>query len=113
MHRPLFRERVLAELLPPLMEDGRSLLWESIGKKFTGLDYTEADKLSRQNKEFIKELFPSSDIYASLFSREGAEADRRGGAQHRGVQRMLERIGFRYFEPHRSVRRRAALRGRT
>ena len=66
MHRPQFRERVLAELLPPLMKDGRSLLWESIGKKFTGLNYVETGKLSRRNKEFIR-LFPSSDIYASLF----------------------------------------------
>lgn len=96
MHRAIFRERVLAELLPPLMEDGRSLLWESIGKKFTGLDYTEADKLSRRNKEFIKELFPSSDIYASLFPAKAQKLIGEVGANTRGVQRMLERIGFRY-----------------
>lgn len=96
MHRPLFRERVLAELLPPLMEDGRSLLWESIGKKFTGLDYTEADKLSRRNKEFIKELFPQSDIYASLFSARAQKLIGEVGPNTRGVQRMLERIGFKY-----------------
>ncbi|HEY1088883.1 MAG TPA: arginine N-succinyltransferase [Archangium sp.] len=96
MNRSLFRERVLAELLPPLMEDGRSLLWESIGKKFTGLDYTEADKLSRRNKEFIKELFPSSDIYASLFTAKAQKLIGEVGPNTRGVQRMLERIGFRY-----------------
>lgn len=96
MHRALFRERVLAELLPPLMEDGRSLLWESIGKKFTGLDYTEADKLSRRNKEFIKELFPQSDIYASLFPARAQKIIGEVGANTRGVQRMLERIGFKY-----------------
>ena len=95
-HREFFRERVLAELLPPLMEDGRSLLWESIGKKFTGLDYTEADKLSRKNKEFIKELFPASDIYASLFPVKAQKLIGEVGANTRGVQRMLERIGFRY-----------------
>ena len=96
MHRPLFRDRVLAELLPPLMKDGRSLLWESIGKKFTGLDYTEADKLSRRNKEFIKELFPQSDIYASLFPSNAQKLIGEVGENTRGVQRMLERIGFRY-----------------
>ena len=32
------------------------------------IDYREADKLSRRNKEFIKELFPSSDLYATLFA---------------------------------------------
>lgn len=96
MHRPIFRERVLAELLPPLMKDGRSLLWESIGKKFTGLDYVEADKASRVNKEFIKELFPSSDIYASLFPPKAQKLIGEVGEHTRGVQRMLERIGFRY-----------------
>ena len=98
MHRKLFRDNVLAELLPPLMPDGRSLLWEAVGKKFTGLTYTEADQLSRKNKEFIKELFPSSDIYVSLFPDRTQKVVGEVGPQTRGVQRMLERIGFRYVE---------------
>ncbi len=98
MHKRLFRPRVLAELLPPLMPDGRSLLWEACGKKFTGLTYLEADRLSRQNKEFIKELFPSSDIYASLFPERVQKVLGEVGPQTRGVQRMLERIGFKYVE---------------
>ncbi|WP_224361358.1 arginine N-succinyltransferase [Hyalangium versicolor] len=98
MHRRLFRPRVLAELLPPLLPDGRSLLWEACGRKFTGLSYQEADRLSRQNKEFIKELFPASDIYASLFPARVQKVLGEVGPQTRGVQRMLERIGFRYVE---------------
>lgn len=98
MHKRLFRERILAELLPPLMPDGRSLLWEAVGKKFTGLTYMEADKLSRQNKEFIKELFPASDIYVSLFPERTQRVVGEVGAQTRGVQAMLEKIGFRYVE---------------
>lgn len=96
MHRQLFRDRVLAELMPPLLPDGRSLLWESIGKKFTGLDYREADKLSRRNKEFIKELFPSSDLYTTLFPERAQKLIGEVGPDTRGVQRMLERIGFKY-----------------
>ncbi|HZH02496.1 MAG TPA: arginine N-succinyltransferase [Myxococcaceae bacterium] len=98
MHRALFRQRVLAELLPPLTSDGRSLLWEACGQKFTGLTYQEADRLSRMNKEFIKELFPSSDIYATLLPDEAQAVLGEVGQQTRGVQRMLERIGFRYAE---------------
>lgn len=98
MHRKIFRERVLAELLPPLTSDGRSLLWEAVGKKFTGLGYMEADRLSRQNKEFIKELFPASDIYVSLFPDRTQKVVGEVGLQTRGVQRMLEKIGFRYVE---------------
>lgn len=98
MYKRLFREKVLAELLPPLMPDGRSHLWESIGAKFTGLDYTEADLLSRKNKEFIKELFPPSDIYATLLPKKAQDVLGEVGQETRGVQRMLERVGFRYVE---------------
>jgi arginine N-succinyltransferase len=98
MHRKRFRERVLAELLPPLLPDGRSLLWEALGRKFTGLTYQEADRLSRQNKEFIKELFPQSDIYATFFPPRVQRAIGRVGAETEPVQRLLERIGFRYVE---------------
>ena len=98
MHRRGFREKVLAELLPPLMPDGRSLLWEAVGKKFTGLSYQEADRLSRQNKEFIKELFPASDIYASLFPERTQKVIGEVGFESKAVQQMLERIGFKYVE---------------
>ena len=98
MHRRLFRPKVLAELLPPLLPDGRSLLWEACGKKFTGLTYHEADRLSRQNKEFIKELFPSSDVYTSLFPERVQKVLGEVGPNTKGVQRMLERVGFRYVE---------------
>src|SRR5215831_9428381 len=98
MHRSFFREKVLAELLPPLLPDGRSLLWEAIGKKFTGLTYEEADRLSQENKEFIKELFPASDIYASLFPKRTQRVVGEVAAETRGVKRMLERVGFRYAE---------------
>ena len=94
--RKNFRPRVLAELMPPLLEDGRSVLWEACGKKFTGLDYREADQLSRKNKEFIKELFPASDIYVSLFSERAQKLVGEVGPETKGVQRMLERIGFSY-----------------
>jgi arginine N-succinyltransferase len=98
MHRKSFRDRVLAELLPPLLPDGRSLLWEACGKKFTGLAYQEADRLSRKNKEFIKELFPPSEIYATLFPQRTQRVLGEVGPETRGVQRMLERIGFRYVD---------------
>ena len=98
MHRPWFRDRLLAELLPPLLPDGRSLLWEALGKKFTALTYQEADKLSRKNKEFIKELFPQSDIWATLFPPEVQAVIGQVGPETQGVRKMLERVGFQYVE---------------
>ena len=98
MHRERFRETVLAELMPPLLADGRSLFWESCGKRFTGLDYQEADKLSRQNKEFIQQLFPPGDIYATLFPPRVQRLLGAVGPEVQGVRHLLEGVGFRYVD---------------
>src|SRR5262249_56954264 len=58
----------------------------------------EADRLSKQNKEFIKGLFPEGTIYASLLPKTAQEVIGKVGAQTRGVEKMLRRIGFRYAE---------------
>jgi arginine N-succinyltransferase len=98
MHRDRFRDEVLAELLPPLEPDGTSHLWEALGRHFTGLSYMEADKLSKKNKEFIKGLFPEGDVYASVFPEDAQKVIGEVGPQTKGVEKLLERIGFRYCE---------------
>jgi arginine N-succinyltransferase len=95
MHPDRFRETVLAELMPPLSRDGRSLFWEAFGKRFTDLDYQTADKKSRENKEFIQQLFPPVDVYATLFSPAVRRHLGKVGPATEPVRRMLERIGFR------------------
>lgn len=96
-HRELFQRRVLAELLPPLEPDGTSHLWEAVGRHFTGLSYREADRLSKSNKEFIRGLFPDGDIYVSLLAKPAQDVIGRVGPQTRGVEKLLRRIGFRYW----------------
>jgi len=98
MQRGVFRDELLAELLPPLEPDGRSHLWDALGHHFTGLSYQEADRLSRRNKEFIRGLFPEGTFYASLLTPKAQAVIGKVGAQTRGVEKMLRRIGFRYAE---------------
>jgi arginine N-succinyltransferase len=98
MHRHLFRDELLAELLPPLEKDGTSHLWDALGRHFTDMSYAEADILSKKNKEFIKGLFPEGTFYASLFPKNAQDVIGKTGAQTRGVEKMLRRIGFRYAE---------------
>jgi len=98
MHRDAFRDELLAELLPPLEPDGTSHLWDALGRHFTDMTYAEADRLSKQNKEFIKGLFPEGVFYASLFPKQAQEVIGKVGGQTRGVEKMLRRIGFRYAE---------------
>lgn len=95
-HRGLFRNEVVAELMPPLLPDGRSHLWEALGRKFTDMSYLEADKLSKRNKEFIKSLFPTGDIWATLLPQDAQDVIGKVGRETRGVEVMLRRIGFQY-----------------
>jgi arginine N-succinyltransferase len=96
MFRERFREKVLAELMPPLTKDGRSAFWEAFGKRFTDLDYQTADKKSRENKEFIQQLFPPVDVYATLFPEQVQRNLGKVGPETEPVRRMLDRIGFHY-----------------
>ncbi len=96
MHRDRFRESVLAELMPPLTRDGRSRFWEAFGRRFTGLDYRTADRMSRENKEFIQQLFPPVDVYATLFPPGVRRHLGEVGPKTEPVRQLLERIGFRY-----------------
>src|SRR5690606_22492842 len=62
----------------------------------TGLSYGEADLLSKDNKEFIKSLFPHGLIYTSLFPDEVRQVIGVVGPETRGVEKMLRRIGFEF-----------------
>jgi arginine N-succinyltransferase len=98
MHRSLFRDHVLSELLPPLEPDGTSKLWEALGRRFTGLTYQEADRLSKDNKEFIQSLFPDDPIHTELLPDDVRSVIGQVGEETRAVEKMLRRIGFDYAE---------------
>lgn len=96
MNRTQFRDRVLAELLPPFLQGRQSLLWECLGRRFTGLGYHEADHFSRTNKEFITNLFPRGEIYTCLFSDEVQRVIGAVGPESMPAKKLLESIGFSY-----------------
>jgi arginine N-succinyltransferase len=97
-HRDLFKNELLAELMPPLEPDGTSHLWEAFGRRFTGMSYADADLRSSEDKTFIRDLFPRGEVYASLLAKDAQDVIGKVGAQTRGVERMLRRVGFRYAE---------------
>jgi arginine N-succinyltransferase len=96
MHRELFRDQVLSELLPPLEPDGTSKLWEALGRKFTGLTYQEADLISKDNKEFIHALFPDEPIHTELLPDDVRAVIGQVGPETKAVEAILRRIGFEY-----------------
>jgi arginine N-succinyltransferase len=97
-HRARFRDRVLAELLPPLERGphgrARSRLWDALGSRFTNLTYAEADRLSTYDKEFIWRLFPTSPVHASLLPREVQDIIGQVGPETVGALRLLQSVGF-------------------
>lgn len=97
--RRWFRDRVLAELLPPLQRGPggtRSPLWDALGRRFTGLSYAEADRLSMEDKEFIWRLFPVMPIHASLLPVTVQDIIGEVGRPTIGAQRLLQSIGFHW-----------------
>ncbi len=96
LHRDQFKRKLLAELLPPLNKKGQSPLWEAIGRRFTNMDYWEADQLCQRNKEFIFSLFPSGKIYTTFLTAEAKNSIGKVGKETEPVLHMLEKIGFEY-----------------
>jgi arginine N-succinyltransferase len=95
-HRERFRSKIIAELLPPLNKRGLSPLWEAIGRRFTSMDYWEADLLCANNKEFIFDLFPTGKIYTTFLPAEARNAIGKVGKDTEPVVHMLKKIGFEY-----------------
>lgn len=92
----LFTNEIHAELLPPFDKDGNSPLWKGLGEKFFQMDYLQADIISRKDKNFILDLFPSENIYVKLLAPEAQKAIGSIGASTIPVKKMLESIGFTY-----------------
>jgi arginine N-succinyltransferase len=96
MHRPLFADRMLAEMMAPISLDGQNLLWEYLGRRFIPLSYTEADKHCQRSREFIEALLPKTDIYLSLLPPEARDVVGRVHEETVPARKMLEKLGFKF-----------------
>lgn len=92
-----FAEKVIAELRGVSNDSGYSPFWESLGKHFFSMKYSEADYLvGIGNRSFIAELMPHQPIYTLFLSN---EAQRVIGEVHKNTlpaRKILEREGFQY-----------------
>ncbi len=96
MFRKKFKRELYAEMAPPLVDNKRSDFWESLGRKFTGMSYQEANQLSLQDKKFISSLFPSEDIYVCLLNSKARLVIGKVGFETQPAYRLLKRLGFSY-----------------
>lgn len=96
LHRRLFSDHLLAEMMAPLTPDGRSVFWEALGRRFINLSYQEADLFCQRSREFMTSLLPREEIYATLLPPEARQVIGEVGADTRPARKMLEDIGFRF-----------------
>lgn len=97
-HPQKFRRKVIVEYLPKLAPGGNgNALWEALGRKFTGLSYREADRLSAKSKEFILSLFPRGKIYGCFLPDAVVRDLGTPGPGAKISLKMLAKIGFRFL----------------
>ncbi len=98
LHRHLFSDRVLAEMMGAISVDGENPFWDYCTRCFINMTYNEADRFCQQSKEFILTLFPREDIYLTLLAPEARSVVGQVGEETVPARRMLESLGFRYFD---------------
>ncbi len=95
--RRWFCREILSEFLPPFLADGRSPLWEAIGRRYTGMDYREADLLSRRQKGFVKNCFPAGPIPIDKLPLDAQEVIGVVAESARPAVKILSEAGLRYL----------------
>ncbi|WP_191602279.1 arginine N-succinyltransferase [Marinomonas algicola] len=92
-----FTEKVFAEMRGICDENGRSPLWESLGRHFFSIDFKKADEMtSLGGKQFIAELMPNNPVYVSLLTDEAKNVLGKVHDKTAPALRLLEQEGFRY-----------------
>lgn len=95
-HRDWFGRRVMAELRGWQDAEGRSPVWEAIGRHFYDMDFGEADRTGAlSGNQFIADLGPRYPLYLSLLPPEAQAALGKPHDDGRPAFDMLIAEGFR------------------
>lgn len=95
--RKHFSEKVFAEMRGVSDKEGRSPLWDALGRQFFDMDFTEADMLSGLgNKSFIAELMPKFPIYLPMLPDEARAVIGRVHDNTAPALKMLQAEGFNF-----------------
>ena len=95
--RELFGNKVIAEMRGMSDENGRSSFWESLGRHFFKMEFSQADYLTGVgNKAFIAELMPKFPLYTCFLSEEARAVIGRVHPDTEPALAMLTGEGFSY-----------------
>ena len=93
----LFGPKLIAEMRGISDQQGRSPFWESLGRHFFKMEFSQADYLTGVgNKAFIAELMPKFPLYACFLSEAARQVIGRVHAETEPALTMLKSEGFTY-----------------
>lgn len=93
--RQLFGRDIIAEMRGLSDDEGRSPFWESLGRHFFQMEFSDADYLTGLgNKVFIAELMPKFPIYVPMLSADAQQAIGRVHPNTEPALAMLQAEGF-------------------
>lgn len=96
-HRERFSKKIIVELRGVSDDNGRSPFWESLGRHFFSMEYSQADYLTGiGRKSFVAELMPKHPLYSSFLTTEAQAVIGKPHPHTLPAMRMLENEGFRY-----------------
>jgi arginine N-succinyltransferase len=96
LYREVFSDRVIAEMMGPVSNDGDNEFWDHFGRKFIPVKFAEADRFCQHNRKFIDELLPKDDIYLTLFPLEVQNVVGVVSRETLPARRLLESMGFKF-----------------
>lgn len=95
--RELFGDKVIAEMRGMSDDNGRSPFWESLGRHFFKMEFSQADYLTGVgNKAFIAELMPKFPLYTCFLSEDARNIIGRVHPDTEPALAMLKGEGFSY-----------------
>lgn len=94
--RHLFSDRMLAEMMGPVSNDGENIFWDHFGRKFIPVKFAEADRFCQHNRKFINELLPKDVIYLTLLPLEVQNMVGVVSKETLPARKLLENLGFKY-----------------
>jgi arginine N-succinyltransferase len=92
-----FATRVMAELRGVQDEDGQSVFWNALGRRFFHMEFSQVDYLSAMGKyQFIADMMPKYPVYVRLLAEDAQEVIGVPHAATVPALKLLEGEGFRY-----------------
>lgn len=92
-----FTDTIFAEIRGVIDDKGCSPFWQSLGKHFFLMEFSDADRLTAMtDKQFIADLMPRNSIYTILLSAEAQKAIGQAAEASMPALNLLQREGFSY-----------------